>query len=75
MSGEEGEALAKEYNVPFFETSAKQDLNVESSFLKLATCAKERLMVDASSDRGAGASGNTKIGAANAAPKPKGGCC
>ena len=33
---EEGAALAKEYNVPFMETSAKSGLNVNDGFLKMA---------------------------------------
>ena len=46
MSFEEGEALAKEYNISFFETSAKQDINVEKAFLTIATDVKNRLIVD-----------------------------
>ena len=38
--------MAKEYNMPFFECSAKQDIGVEKAFLTLATAVKERLMVD-----------------------------
>lgn len=40
----EGEALAKEYNVPFFETSAKQGVNVEKAFISLATDVKARMI-------------------------------
>ena len=49
MSIEEGEALAKEYNIHFFETSAKQDINVEKSFLTIATDVKNRLVADGAS--------------------------
>jgi hypothetical protein len=38
--------LAKEYNINFFETSAKQDINVEKCFLTIATEVKDRLIVD-----------------------------
>ena len=41
--------LAREYNIHFFETSAKQDMNVEKSFITIATDVKERLMVDGGS--------------------------
>ena len=46
---EEGETLAREYNIHFFETSAKQDMNVEKSFITIATDVKDRLMVDGGS--------------------------
>ena len=49
MSFEEGETLAREYNIHFFETSAKQDMNVEKSFITIATDVKDRLMVDGGS--------------------------
>ena len=65
--------MAKEYNVPFFETSAKQDLNVETAFLTLATECKNRLLVDGNDGPAGG--GHTKLGAANAAPVKAKGCC
>jgi hypothetical protein len=40
----EGEALAKEYQIHFFETSAKANLNVEEAFLTIATDAVHRMM-------------------------------
>jgi Ras-related protein Rab-8A len=46
VSTEEGEALAEEYEIMFFETSAKQDLLVEEAFLSIATDVKNRLMAD-----------------------------
>lgn len=49
VSFEEGETLAREYNIHFFETSAKQDMNVEKSFITIATDVKDRLMVDGGS--------------------------
>ncbi len=75
VSFEEGEALAKEYNIHFYETSAKQDLNVEKGFITIATDVKERLMVDGSS--GGSASGGHKLQPANStAPAgKKNGCC
>jgi Ras-related protein Rab-8A len=70
---EEGEALAKEYNIQFFETSAKQDINVEKSFINIATEVKERLMVDGGV--AAAPSGGHKLGAAGSGSAAKKGCC
>jgi hypothetical protein len=74
VSYEEGEALAREYNIHFFETSAKQDLNVEKSFVTIATEVKERLMVDGGSGP-APSSGHKLAPGAGAAASSKGGCC
>lgn len=71
VSYEEGEALAKEYNIHFFETSAKQDIKVETAFLTIATDVKNRLIVD-----GAGGSTPAPGHRLNAASKPpSSGCC
>ncbi|XP_048871118.1 ras-related protein Rab-26 isoform X2 [Brienomyrus brachyistius] len=43
---EEGERLAKEYGVPFMETSAKSGLNVELAFTAIAKELKHRTMKD-----------------------------
>jgi Ras-related protein Rab-8A len=73
ISYEEGEALAKEYNIHFYETSAKQDLNVEKSFITIATDVKNRLIADG----GAGAvpGGHKLAPGGGAAAAKKGGCC
>eukprot|EP00598_Pedospumella_elongata_P001738 CAMPEP_0184970538 /NCGR_PEP_ID=MMETSP1098-20130426/2982_1 /TAXON_ID=89044 /ORGANISM="Spumella elongata, Strain CCAP 955/1" /LENGTH=206 /DNA_ID=CAMNT_0027492483 /DNA_START=88 /DNA_END=708 /DNA_ORIENTATION=- len=73
ISYEEGEALAKEYNIHFYETSAKQDLNVEKSFITIATDVKNRLIADG----GAGAvpGGHKLAPGGGAAAQKKGGCC
>lgn len=68
ISFEEGESLAKEYNIHFFETSAKQDINVEKSFLTIATDVKNRLIAD----------GGSAPGPRTPFPQPppkSGGCC
>jgi Ras-related protein Rab-8A len=74
VSTEEGEGLAKEYNIPFFETSAKQDINVGASFLAIATQVKNRMTSDGA---GAGTAGAQKGLAMNqsAQPSEKKGCC
>ena len=75
VSLEEGSSLAKEYNMPFFECSAKQDIGVEKAFMTLATAVKDRLMVDGGATRPAGPGNKVhKVGAGGEAPK-KGGCC
>lgn len=44
MSREEGAALAQEYGVRFYETSACQGDNVDESYLAIATDVKDRLL-------------------------------
>ncbi len=68
----EGEALAKEYQIPFYETSAKQDTNVETSFLTIATQIKDRIL---SEGGGGSGTGGQKITAAKPEAKPSGGGC
>jgi len=46
VSTEEGEKLAKEFNMQFYEASAKNDVNVEKSFISLARAVKDRLVAD-----------------------------
>ena len=41
---QEGQQLAAMLGIQFFETSAKDDLNVEEAFLTIAREVKERLM-------------------------------
>ena len=56
ISTEDGQRLAKEYGIPFFETSAKQDINVQEAFGALVKQVSDRLFSDG------------KGGAANAGP-------
>ena len=66
--------MAREYSIPFFETSAKQDMNVEKSFVTMATEVKNRLMLDGGS--GSAPTGGHKLApGAGAATSSKGGCC
>jgi hypothetical protein len=44
VSREEGAALAQEYGVRFYETSASQGDNVDESYLAIATDVKDRLL-------------------------------
>lgn len=44
VTTEKGQALASEYGIKFFETSAKTDVNVTEAFTAIATDIKKRLM-------------------------------
>ena len=72
VSLEEGEGLAKEYNIQFFETSAKQDINVERAFLHIASNVKDRLVNDGNTGFN---SGGQKLASVNAASAPKKSSC
>lgn len=68
----EGEALANEYNIHFFETSAKQDLNVEKAFITIATDVKNRMIDEGSSGQ---STGGHRIVATKTPKEEKRGCC
>jgi len=70
VTTEEGEALAREYNIHFYETSAKQDINVEKAFMTIATDVKNRLLVDGGS---AGGAAGIRVNAAK--QERRSGCC
>lgn len=44
VSREEGEELAKHYNIPYLETSAKNNICVEESFITMASQIKKTLI-------------------------------
>jgi Ras-related protein Rab-8A len=46
VSTEEGEKLAKEFGINFWECSAKNNINVEESFIGIAKGVKDRLVAD-----------------------------
>ena len=75
VSSEQGEALAKEYGVSFFETSAKQDTNVSEAFVGIATEILEtKSLPGPGSPGGANGADGIKLETA-AAARSKGGCC
>lgn len=65
----EGEALARSFGVPFFETSAKSGDGVDAAFMGVAERAVRRLKEDA-----AGKTGGVRLGERRDA-KASGGCC
>lgn len=46
VTTEEGQSLANDFGIQFFETSAKNDINVEKSFVTIAREVKNRMLVD-----------------------------
>lgn len=46
VTTEEGQSLANDFGIQFFETSAKSDINVEKSFVTIAREVKNRMLVD-----------------------------
>ena len=49
VSTEEGEKLAKEFGIQFWECSAKNDINVDESFVGIARSVKDRIVADGQS--------------------------
>ena len=71
VSTAEGQKLADEYGIDFWEASAKNDINVEQSFISIARAVKDRLIAD-------GVGGNSKAGTFQPKDVKKsggGGCC
>lgn len=48
VSADEGRALADTYGIPFFETSAKKDINIDTVFFSLTKDIKYKLMAKVS---------------------------
>lgn len=69
VSTEEGQRLAEEYGVKFFETSAKNDINVTECFTTIAREAKARIPSDANTKQQ-----GQRLNAANRSGG-KSGCC
>ncbi|XP_054794392.1 ras-related protein RABE1c-like isoform X1 [Prosopis cineraria] len=74
VSTSKGQALADEYGIKFFETSAKTNLNVEEVFFSIARDIKQRLAdTDSRTEPSAIKIGQQEAGGEQAAPKS--GCC
>ena len=72
VSTEEGEKLAKEFGIPFWECSAKNDINVDPAFIGIARAVKDRLVADGQGGPTQKQGLNLKAGQAT---QPKNKCC
>ncbi|KAJ1721698.1 GTP-binding protein [Coemansia erecta] len=72
---EKGQALARELNIEFMETSAKSNIQVEEAFLKLASDIKKRLLDTASQPEQTTSDGKVNIGDTQQSPSQGLGCC
>jgi Ras-related protein Rab-8A len=74
ISTEEGQKLADEFGIPFWECSAKKNVHVDDAFLGIAASVKDRLVADG----GVSPQNSSKVGVnlknnnANNAPNNKG---
>jgi Ras family len=68
VSHEEGEALARELKIPFMETSAYENTNVDDAFMRIATDVKAR--IDSGVAPAAGQSASSRGGASAAGIQP-----
>ncbi|XP_042451125.1 ras-related protein RABE1c-like [Zingiber officinale] len=70
-----GQALADEYGIKFFETSAKTNLNVEQVFFSIARDIKQRLSETDKAEHGTIEINKPDQGAAETAVVPRSACC
>jgi Ras-related protein Rab-8A len=75
VSTEEGQKLAAEFGIPFWECSAKTDINVDQSFQGLAAAVKDRLVADGVGGPASKQGLNLKPGQAGAGQSGKAKCC
>ncbi len=71
VSTEEGKKLAEEFNMEFWEASAKNDVNVEQSFHSIAKSVKDRIIADG----GVGPTGGKSVTLNSNKPAVKKSCC
>merc|ERR1712127_775766 len=76
VSTAEGQALADEYGIKFFETSAKSDINVDEAFLGIGREVKQRLVAENGPHGRAPQGTNVRVTGENAKTGgKKAGCC
>jgi len=75
VSKEEGEELAREIQAPFFETSAKTNVNVEEAFHKMAVMTKHSMALQETNSRPSDGSIMVDDPNARLTGGGKGGCC
>lgn len=71
VSVAEGQALADEYSLQFFETSARNNINVDEAFRAIAKETKERLQKQEQPARGPRPEGTVRIGGSDADLQPE----
>ncbi|CAD8075608.1 unnamed protein product [Paramecium sonneborni] len=77
VSKDEGEALARQFGVPFFETSAKEGINVADAFFAMAKAVKANLQNEKTPNPSIPQNGTSKLTQNNPDldEKKKNGCC
>ena len=60
MTTEEGQGLAKEFNCPFFETSAALRLNVDEIYHEIVRCIQKKELRDYNEKEGTSIQTNSK---------------
>jgi len=73
VSTEEGEKLAKEFGIQFWECSAKNNINVEEGFIGIGRGVKDRLIAEGQG--GPAQKPTVKLGSKQGAAGNKKGCC
>ena len=74
VTKKEGEDLAKEYDIPFMETSARDNINVQDAFLNI-TKDVVKTLTPAGGASGGGSSGSAKVELKGKKKDGKKGCC
>ena len=75
VSTEEGQKLAKEFGIEFWEASAKADINVEQCFMSMARAVKNRLVADGAGGTSGKPSGGLRLNGPASGGNKKNGCC
>lgn len=74
VSEEEGRRLAKTHDMPFYETSAKANMNVSPAFEEIARLVMKRLVAEPKTGGGGGGGGRVTVDNKSSGGKGGGGC-